>query len=68
MSRYVKAITALLTALGTWGYTAAADNGYSQQELWGLCGVLVVGLGVYAYPNTAPADEEPDPSVSELGP
>ena len=50
---YAKAIAAFLTALGTWGYTAGADEVYSDQELWGLCGVAVVGLSVWAVPNIA---------------
>ena len=51
MSRYAKAITAVLTALGTWGATAGADGTYSQIELWGLCGVLVTGFAVFQIPN-----------------
>lgn len=46
-----KAVAAFLTALGTWGYTAGADEVYSDQELWGLCGVLVVGITTWAVPN-----------------
>lgn len=47
---YAKAIIAFLTALGTWGATAAPD-GYSQEEMWGLALVIVAGLTVFAYPN-----------------
>ena len=50
-SPYAKCIAAFLTALGTWGYTAGADEVYSDQELWGLCGVAVVGLSTWAVPN-----------------
>lgn len=46
-----KSIVAFLTALGTWGATAAADGQYTQEELWGLCGVVVVGLATWAVPN-----------------
>lgn len=46
-----KALVATITALGTWGATAAADGTYDQVELWGLCGVAVVGLGVWIVPN-----------------
>jgi hypothetical protein len=60
---YAKAIIATLTALGTWGATAFADNGLTTLEAFGLCGVVVAGLTVYAYPNGAPegdhfADDE----------
>lgn len=57
-----KSIIAFLTALGTWGVTAAPD-GYSQAEMWGLCGVVVAGLSVYAWPNKP--DGVPDPTLSE---
>lgn len=57
-----KAIIAFLTTLGTWGVTAAPD-GYSQAEMWGLSGVVVAGLAVFAYPNKP--DGEPDPRLSE---
>lgn len=46
-----KAIAATLTALGTWGVTAAADGSYDQVELWGLCGVAVVGLSTFYAPR-----------------
>jgi hypothetical protein len=61
-SQITKALVALFTALGTWGATAAPD-GYTQEELWGLCGVAVAFVTVFAFPNTP--DGEPDPRVSE---
>lgn len=66
MSRYRKCIVAVLTALGTWGATAAPD-GYDQAELWGLCAVLVAGFAVFQVPNDAPAGEPPAPDISERG-
>lgn len=60
--QFAKAIIAFLTALGTWGVTAAPD-GYQQAEMWGLCGVIVAGLSVFAYPNKP--DGAPDPRLSE---
>lgn len=46
-----KALIAFLTALGTWGATAFADNGLTAVEAFGLCGVVVAGLLVYTIPN-----------------
>lgn len=46
-----KALIAFLTALGTWGATAFADNGLTAVEAFGLCGVLVAGIMVYTIPN-----------------
>lgn len=60
MAQYAKSIAALLTALGTWGATAAADGRYDQLELWSLTGVLVTALAVFAIPNTP---EPPAPPV-----
>jgi 4-hydroxybenzoate polyprenyltransferase len=65
MSRYLKAITAFLTALASWLGTALAENGIEEQEWVGLLGVLVVTLGVFAVPNTQPADKPYDPTQSE---
>lgn len=67
MSRYAKALVALFTALGTWGMTAASE-GYDQVELWGLCGVAVTFLSVFAIPNTPPAGQPRDPFTSETVP
>lgn len=52
-----KALIALLTALGTWGATASAEEGISGQEWFGLCGVLVAGLAVWAVSN-APSEAQ----------
>lgn len=66
-----KALIAFLTALGTWGATAFADNGLTAVEAFGLTGVIVAALLVYTVPNAdymavkrdskgkfAPKDEE----------
>lgn len=58
MKSIAKALIAFLTALGTWGATAAPD-GYTQEELWGLCGVAVAGLAVWATPNIAKRSKTP---------
>ena len=51
-----KAGVAGLTALGTWGATAMADGHVDGVEAFGLCGVAVVVLSVWATPNE-PADD-----------
>lgn len=51
MAKYAKAIIATLTALGTWGTTVFADGELNAIETFGLTGVVVSGLLVYAYPN-----------------
>lgn len=51
VTRYVKALSALLGGVSTWGLTAAVDNAISQLELFGLLGVLSTVLAVYAFPN-----------------
>lgn len=68
MSRYAKAIVAFFTALGTWGATAFADGAVDGAEWFGLCGVAVATFGVFQIPNTPPAGEFADPSISEVGP
>lgn len=65
MSRYTKFLIALLGGLASWGATAAPD--YSQADLWGLAAILATALSVFQFPNTPPAGEESDPSVSEIG-
>lgn len=65
MSRYAKALIALLGAVATWGITAAEDNAYSQVELWGALLAAVTALGVYAWPNQPPRGLPADPEVSE---
>lgn len=67
MSRYAKALVALLGALSTWGITAAEDGAYSQVELWGALLAAVTALGVYAWPNRPP-DGVADPGMSEQDP
>lgn len=66
MSQYAKAIMAFFTALGTWGATAFADNGLTIVEAFGLCGVIVTTVGVFAIPN-APAPPEPLPPAEVVG-
>ena len=68
MSRYVKALAALIGAVATWGITAAEDGIYTQVELWGAALALATALGVYALPNDRPADEPYDPDISEREP
>lgn len=51
-----KALIAFLTALGTWGATASAD-GIQAQEWWGLCGVFIAGLAVWATTNAPSAGQ-----------
>lgn len=65
MTRYAKALTAFVTALGTWGATAAADGRYAQDELWGLTGVLVAALAVFQVPNRPPRGRRRRADVSE---
>lgn len=52
MSPYLKAVMAFFTSLGTWGATAFADNGLTAVEAFGLCGVVVATVAVFAVPNT----------------
>lgn len=51
MDQYRKALVALVTALGTWGYTVLEDDRITSQEWFGLCGVAVTVLGVWGAPN-----------------
>lgn len=51
MATVAKALIATLTALGTWGATALADGHLTAVEAFGLCGVAVAGLAVWAIPN-----------------
>lgn len=53
MNKAAKAIMAFFTALGTWGTTALADSGLDGPEWFGLCGVIVATVGVYAIPNVS---------------
>lgn len=68
MTRYAKALAALLTALGTWGATAGSDGDYSHVELWGLCGVAVTALAVLAIPNRPPDGDPHRADYSEQDP
>lgn len=67
MTRYSKAIVALLGALATWGLTAAEDNIYTQVEVWGGVLALATAAGVYLWPNTPPSGRPADPGMSEQG-
>lgn len=51
LAPYVKAIIAVLGGIGTWGITAAASEGVSAVEWFGLLSALSTALGVYAFPN-----------------
>lgn len=51
MKAYAKTIMAFFTSLGTWGGTAFVDGHLTAVEAFGLCGVLVVTVGVWAVPN-----------------
>lgn len=50
MTAYVKALAALLGAVGTWGVTAS-DGGIGAGEWFGLVVALGTALSVYAFPN-----------------
>lgn len=67
MTRYAKALAALLTALAAWGATAAPD-GYQSAELWGLAAVAAAGLTVYAVPNRPPRGRRRRTDMSEQSP
>jgi hypothetical protein len=67
VSQYAKAVMAFFTALGTWGATAFADNGLTVVEAFGLCGVIVTTVGVFAIPNLPPRGERADPDKSVVG-
>jgi len=53
MVHYLKAIAAILGAVGTWGTTAALDGSISLVECFGLVFVLGTALAVYAAPYVA---------------
>lgn len=68
-----KSIVALLTGLGTWGYTAAADGAITLAEWFGVCGVLAGAVFVFAYPNTPapgapPSEQRVDGDRGHVGP
>lgn len=69
-AQIAKALIAFLLSLATWGGTAMAPNsdGVSSiepAEWFGLCGVLVAFLAVFAYPNRPAPGELPDDALSE---
>lgn len=68
MTRYAKALVALLTALSAWGTTAAVDGDFDAVELFGLPLVLVAGIGVFATPNRPPRGKRRRPDQSEQDP
>lgn len=67
MSRYAKAITAVVGLLATWAATYFPDD-HSLEAAIGLLGVVATAFGVYAIPNTPPAGQPADPDISEVGP
>ena len=67
MSRYAKAVSALLTALVAWGYSVA-PHGITTKEWFGLALVLNAAVVVFAVPNTPPPGEPARPDVSETDP
>lgn len=67
MSRYIKAIIALLGGVSAWGITAVSDgSSISAAELFGLLGVLATSLGVYAFPNQEETFDEAGVTLVEL--
>lgn len=67
MSRYAKAIAALCSLIGTWGMTAALDDGITAVELFGLLAAIGGSAAVWSIPNDPLAGEPADPGVSERG-
>ena len=65
MTKYTKAVVALLGALATWGVTAAEDGLYTQVELWGALLALATAAGVYAFPNRE--GDDPEAGQSSIG-
>ncbi len=54
MSRYSKAVAALLGAIATWGITAYADDAISGVEWFGLLGVLATVIATISAPANTP--------------
>lgn len=67
MTRYAKAVAALLGTISTWGVTAIADEGINGIEWFGLLGALGTIAAVYGIPNTPPVGQASDPNMSEQG-
>ena len=66
MTRYSKALTAIVGAVSTWAATYYPDDPDVQKWL-GLALALVTVLGVFSVPNTPPAGQPADPNISERG-
>ena len=65
MSRYTKAISALLAFAGVLISSGVLDGDVAK---W--ANAIIAGVGaafVYLLPNTPPAGEPSDPAVSEVG-
>lgn len=67
MTRYAKALTALVGAVSTWAATYYPDDPDVQKWL-GLAIAVVTIFSVYVVPNDAPAGQPADPNISERGP
>jgi hypothetical protein len=48
---YLKAIVALLGAIGTWGVTAASDGSIDLSEAFAALAAIATALGVFIVPN-----------------
>jgi hypothetical protein len=66
MSRYYKAIMAILSFAGVM-ISAGVFDGTAQTWAQAIVSALGAAL-VYFVPNTTPAGQVPDPTVSETGP
>ena len=65
MSRYAKFISAALAALGVIVSTGVLDG---DAQKWAASIVSALGAAlVYFVPNTPPAGEPADPTISEVG-
>lgn len=66
MTRYAKAITAIVGAVSTWAATYYPDD-LDVQKWLGLATALATVIGVFAIPNSPPPGEPADPNISERG-
>ncbi len=57
MTRYGKAVIALIGSLATWGTVASEDGVYTQTELWGALLALATAAGVYQWDNGQPVED-----------